>query len=329
MRGMKLLFIVAVLLGLITSIIVFRYLDAKTISQEPEEKMGIAVVAAKDIPRGAVITPDMVKLSQIPLDFVHPSSFDTIASVTGAVTSTKLVAGEQILSHHLMNESGLSGLTATLPPGMRALTIGVNEVVGVAGFVKPGDTVDILGTFEDPSGNEAYTKTVLQDVEVLAIEQDMELKDDTTAKVATNVTLMLSLQDAERLTLAEETGRLRLALRPMFDSTKDVSGASLSQLVPQVVSKSQNASAGQSTSGTSGGVTVTRIEPGAESTVQTPPLKTTPHAEISKEPNESGTPAVSNENAEGQDADDKEEEQIVEVIRGTSKDYVVLTSGRR
>jgi pilus assembly protein CpaB len=324
MRGMKLLFLIAVLLGLITSIVVFRQLDTRTISKEPEQQMGIVVVTTKDIPRGGIIKPDMVKLSEIPLDYVHPSSFDTITSTVGAVTSTKLVAGEQILSHHLLNQSGLSGLTATLPPGMRALTIGVNEVVGVGGFVKPGDTVDILGTFEDRSGNEAYTKTVLQDVEVLAIEQDMEVKDDTTAKVATNVTLSLSLQDAERLTLAEETGRLRLALRPMLDSTKDVKGVSLSQLVPGVVSKPQASTIQQSTPDTPG-VTVTRVEPSR----QTATSDTTTYTGNSKEVYETEVLEVSHTSNEEQSADDKQQKQVVEVIRGTDKDYVVLRNGGR
>lgn len=234
------------------------------------------------------------------------------------------MAGEQILSHHLLNQSGLSGLTATLPPGMRALTIGVNEVVGVGGFVKPGDTVDILGTFEDRSGNEAYTKTVLQDVEVLAIEQDMEVKDDTTAKVATNVTLSLSLQDAERLTLAEETGRLRLALRPMLDSTKDVKGVSLSQLVPGVVSKPQASTIQQSTPDTPG-VTVTRVEPSR----QTATSDTTTYTGNSKEVHETEVLEVSHTSNEEQSADDKQQKQVVEVIRGTDKDYVVLRNGGR
>src|SRR5690606_36281457 len=116
------------------------------------------------------------------------------------------------------------GLTFSIPPDKRAVSVGVNEVIGVAGFVKPGDRVDVLATFDRNFSGQDMTTTILQDVQVLATAQETE-SDPEKAEVTTTVTLAVSLDEAERLTLAEERGTLRLVLRPALYAQEQITTA--------------------------------------------------------------------------------------------------------
>ena len=202
------------------------------------------VVAQQEIRSKTMITAEMLAVRAVPRT-QRTSAARAREDAVGRLAKEHILPGEQVLNTRLYARDEKPGLTFVIPAGKRAVSVAVNEVIGVAGFVKPGDRVDVLGTFDESVVGKTVTTTVLQDVEVLAISQRMEDEDDTKARVATTVTLALNLSEAEKITLAEEQGRLRLVLRPAGQEGKEYvaqttttqltqgrSGQSLANIVP-------------------------------------------------------------------------------------------------
>jgi len=126
--------------------------------------------------------------------------------------------GEFILPNKLAGENAGSGLPALIPPGMRAVSVRVNEVVSVAGFVAPGTRVDVLLTGTPGTNGEQETTTVLQNVAVLASGHNLERNANGEPQNTAVVTLLVSPDDAQRLALASTEGHIQLALRNPLDT---------------------------------------------------------------------------------------------------------------
>ncbi len=129
--------------------------------------------------------------------------------------------GEFILPNRLAGEHAGSGLPSLIPPGMRAVSVRVNEVVSVAGFVTPGTRVDVLLTGTPGAGGDEQTTTVLQNVLVLASGHTLERTATGEAQNTAVITLEVSPDDAQRLTLASSQGHIQLALRNPLDTRQD------------------------------------------------------------------------------------------------------------
>jgi pilus assembly protein CpaB len=276
MLGGKGALITAVVLGALTSFMVWKYVAEVGQTSRPADAEPV-VVAAAPIPARAVITSDMLRVQQIPAAGRHPAALRSPNEVVGKIARISLTPGEQVLSTKLYLQREESGLAFFVPEGMRAVSVGFTEVIGSGGLVLPGDHVDVIGVFEvkgplltavlqsngaqvnmqndnKPNGqtdNEStfVATTVLQDLEVLAIAQRVEGEDtrDSMARVtqgdgasataasnngasqvrsqppaqpqAKTATLAVGPDDALRLTLAEERGRIRLALRRSKDDS--------------------------------------------------------------------------------------------------------------
>ena len=153
------------------------------------------------------------------------------AAVEGKVVSSRLVKGEPILSEKLAGSGG--GLSALLSPGMRAAAVRVDDVVGVAGFIHPGDTVDVIATIRHEGGLATSSKVILQRIKVLAVgkELDQRTKANEKAIPATVATLMVDAEESERLALAATQGKILLTLRSGADTevvaTRGVTPSSL------------------------------------------------------------------------------------------------------
>ncbi|MDB5098774.1 MAG: hypothetical protein JWM80_3195 [Cyanobacteria bacterium RYN_339] len=143
-------------------------------------------------------------------------SFATPAEAVGRMPLVPIPGGQPLLTSHLAQRGAAPGLWHQVPKGQRAVTVAVNEVVGVGGFVKPGLNVDIISVYQD---NSTWTSvTIVQDVAVLAIAQDdKKEKEDRSAKIATSATLLVTPTQAEAISLASEKGRIRLVLRAPGD----------------------------------------------------------------------------------------------------------------
>lgn len=213
--------LLAVILGLATSIMVFFHLTRKAESLVDKKAVDVVVALVEISPR-QVISKEMVEVKKMPAQFAHPLAFSSTEKLIGKVAKERIMTGEAVLKDRvLQGREGVnsSRLSVMIPQGKRAVTVAVNQVSGVAGMLQPGDFVDILGTFDENTAGENITALFLQNIEILAVAQETEEKKKTQEN--TTVTLLVTPWEAEQLALAEEKGVLRLALRP-FQPESDV-----------------------------------------------------------------------------------------------------------
>jgi pilus assembly protein CpaB len=170
------------------------------------------VVATADIQRGVTITPELVKIRNWPKDGVTPGALTKREDVIGRVANSMVLKGEPVLDGRLAAKGAGRGLETLIPKGMQAVTIQTpNVAVGVGGFVLPGHHVDVFLTTPDGGGK---TSTVLQEVEVLAVDDQINApKDNKVGGNMRSVTLLVTPYEAGRLTLAQTKGTLQLSLR--------------------------------------------------------------------------------------------------------------------
>jgi pilus assembly protein CpaB len=176
------------------------------------------VVAASVVDAGMPLVANNVRVLQWPAQTAPQGGFDNVDKVVGRVVRQSLVPGEPILESRLAPIDIKGGLSATLEPGKRAITVRVNDVIGVAGFALPGSYVDVLVSARD-TRNEPFSKIVLDRVKVLAVAQETAA-DPAKPKVVNAVTLELTPAESERLDLARSVGSLSLALRNELDRAK-------------------------------------------------------------------------------------------------------------
>jgi len=210
---------IAVVLALVASSLVYRQLRRQPVVRQVAPLQ--IVVAAQALPLGARLDARSVKLIPWPGDHQPPGMFTRVEEVLGRALITPLYANEPVLESKLAPREAGAGLPAVIPEGMRAVSVAVNEVIGVAGFVQPGTMVDVLATGSPGGGGGAtVTKTVLENIKVLAagqqIQQDAEGKPHTVPVV----TLLVTPADADKLTMAATQGRIQLALRNTIDTKK-------------------------------------------------------------------------------------------------------------
>ena len=180
------------------------------------------VVAAADLQLGSELKKEDVTVVQFPAGKTPEGTFAKPEEVLGRGLIVPIVKNEPILKAKLASKEAGSGLPPVIPEGMRAVSVRVNEVIGVAGYVLPGTHVDVVATVS-PTGaaNDMTSKVVLTNVQVLAagtkIERDGENKDKPMP--VSVVTLLVNPEEAERLTLASTEGKIQLALRNPLDKT--------------------------------------------------------------------------------------------------------------
>lgn len=184
----------------------------------PVVVMNHIVVAAENIPLGTRL--DASKLRTIPWPAGAPVAgmFTNVADVSQRAVITNVTENEPILDKKLAPVEAGGGMPATIPEGMRAVSVAVNEVVGVAGFVIPGTMVDVLvtGVQTGPTGG-SITRTILEDVKVLAAGQKTEQDREGKPQTVTVITLLVTPENANKLIMASNAGKIQLALRNTVD----------------------------------------------------------------------------------------------------------------
>ncbi|MEX3959324.1 Flp pilus assembly protein CpaB [Trinickia sp. EG282A] len=178
-------------------------------------------VAIDDVNLGQPLNTNLVRTVNWPTGSVPPGSFTDTKSLEGRVVRTSLARGEPVLESKLAPIGTKGGLSAVIDKGDRAITVRVNDVVGVAGFALPGNYVDVIVNTQAPGGNDqqSISKIVLERILVLAVAQQVS-RDDTQPKVVNAVTLQVSPEQAEKLDLARSVGTLSLVLRNQIDGDK-------------------------------------------------------------------------------------------------------------
>ncbi len=175
------------------------------------------VVATRPLGIGVMVKPADVKLSKVPADAFPKGAFSKVEDVLDRPVISNILLDEPLLEGRLAIKGSGLGLAPTIPVGMRAVTVRVNDVAGAAGFVLPGLRVDVLVTGRPPSGDSTMTSTVLQNLLVLSAGQAMQADARGSPVSVSTVTLLVTPADAETLTLANGEGRIQLVLRNSSD----------------------------------------------------------------------------------------------------------------
>ena len=208
--------VVAILLGAGAVMVASRWL-----LQQPGTRTTQIVLAATDVSLGQRLAPDMLKMTDWPAGSAPPGAFSDPAKLAGRVLKTSVIRGEPLVEAKLAPVGTLGGLSALISEGRRAITVRVNDVVGVAGFALPGNYVDIIvhterETHTNDRSPQDISKIVLERILVLAVAQEVD-RDETKPKVVNAVTLEVTPEQAEVLDLARSVGKLSLVLRNQID----------------------------------------------------------------------------------------------------------------
>lgn len=205
-----------------------------------EQVKTVPVVVAKvDLKMGTRLDKVMLDTIEWPEKSLPENYFSTIDEVVGKdpkdspIVLKQMRKGEVVLHYKLSPYGARGGLPAKIPEDMRAITIAVTEVRGVAGFVLPGTFVDVLHTTKlGRKDNKPVTRVLMQNVEVLGVDQ-ISSQDETDPKVVNAVTLLVSTEEGQKLTLAGSVGELNLLLRNEYDaSILEVKTISMEDLLP-------------------------------------------------------------------------------------------------
>jgi len=217
MKGTRGLFtlLVALLAGGAAVLFASRWMQAQA------KGGGQIAVAAVDVEIGAKLVPEMLRMVTWPAGNEPPGAFGEVVALDGRVVKTSLTRGEPILEGKLAPAGTKGGLSAVVAEGRRAMTVRVNDVIGVAGFALPGNYVDIMVNTQNEGSkrgeqDKSISKIVLERILVLAIAQEAS-RDETKPKVVNAVTLEVTPDQAENLDLARSVGTLSLVLRNQVD----------------------------------------------------------------------------------------------------------------
>ena len=247
-KGRNTTLIMALVAGIAAAALAYVFLNRQqsptVVTVQAPPQLQSVVVATRDIPVRQPITPDMVRLDSVPPSKVNPNSATTLSAVEGQISVNPILKNAQVASTDVQPRSDKWGLSMVVPKGKRAITIALDPVSSVAGFVKPGDYVDVLSTFAGHKG-QSLTRVVLQNVPLLATGSQV-LPSSAPAPASTstgngadtnaanpdgaagpkpvdvpNATVIVTPQDAEKLIMAVSKGRLQLALRSQGDTNID------------------------------------------------------------------------------------------------------------
>jgi pilus assembly protein CpaB len=198
-----------------------RYMDARTAAARvPTVKV---VVAAVDIPVATRIKPEWLASTDWPAASQPAGTWSDPRPLAERIPIVPISKGEPVLASKLAEPGATGGLASLLPPGMRAAAVAVDDVVGVAGFVHPGDRVDVVVTMQARADAPFTSKVILQNVKVLAVGKDVEHRGRDSEKPvpATVATLMVTPEESERLALGASKGKLLLTLRGLGDDDEE------------------------------------------------------------------------------------------------------------
>ncbi len=236
MRNKKtfIVLLLAIVCGGMAGYLVLGYLQTrmKTAVAGPTTTTPV-VVAARDLAVGSVLSPADLKVVEWPSTNVPSGASSDRNAVVGRGVIIPITTDEPLLDAKLASKEAGGGLSIAIPEGMRAVSVKVDEVIGVAGFVLPGTRVDVLVTL-NPTNDEAaaVTRAVLQNVRVVASGQTTQKDAEGKPQTVTVITLLVTPDQAEELTLAATEGRIQLALRNSMDVEEvDTKGAKVARLV--------------------------------------------------------------------------------------------------
>ena len=217
MNRLRMLILAAfsLLLSGVVTFVAYRMLKNR-LTTKPTEEVQI-VVATQKLSLGTRLTAEHLRTVAWPKSATIEGGFADAKELVGRGVIFPIAPSEPILDSKLAPKQGGSGLSTAIPEGMRAVSIRVNEVIGVAGFVLPGTRVDVILIGTAPNGTDMSSNVILENVQVLTAGQEVEQDVQGKPKSVTVVTLLLTPTDSEKLSLATVGGTIQLALRNPMD----------------------------------------------------------------------------------------------------------------
>jgi pilus assembly protein CpaB len=220
----------ALLLALTLGLAAAAY-AASWLQQQATANTFQVIVAERDLTMGTRLQPDMLQTLDWPKAATIQGPLTTLDQAVGRVIRTPMLRGEPLLHSKLAPMGEKGGLSSVLAPGQRAVTVKVNEIMGVAGFALPGNYVDVMVNTAD-SKDQPVSKIVIERIQVLAVAQDVST-NESKPRVVNAVTLQVSPQQAEQIDLARSVGSLSLVLRSHSDNLPvQTTGARKLDLLP-------------------------------------------------------------------------------------------------
>jgi pilus assembly protein CpaB len=235
--------VLALTSGVVAALLALRYLRERTTPlMASEPRRATIVLSARNLPVGALLTERDLKVVSWPGDAVPSGYIRSVKDAVGRGVITPVAENEPLLEAKVSTKDAGGGLSIIIRDGMRAVSVRVDEVIGVAGFVIPGTRVDVMLTLDKgPTRPQAITKTLLQNVQTLAAGQSVTRDKEGKPQTVTVITLLVTPDDAELLALASKEGRLQLALRNTLDTlTVATAGARADKLSPSAASSTSN-----------------------------------------------------------------------------------------
>jgi pilus assembly protein CpaB len=230
-------FAVALILAGSAGYFTYNWLAAQAhLASDDGPKTVSVVVASKDLPRGAVLTKDMLKVVPYMPESLPPDCFSEIDQVVDRMVVGTLVMNEPVLESRLVSEGvGINGVSPLISKGKRAMGVRGDRVLGLSGFVRPGNRVDVLVTLDEAPNGEPATKLVLEDIPVLASGTEIEHTGETDEPSPVDVySLELTPKESEILALASTQGTLHFALRNDQDEKKILTrGMQIAEMLKQ------------------------------------------------------------------------------------------------
>lgn len=222
--------LIAGAVGLVAVFLVHRYITSSV--RVPVTSTGPVVVAEADIAPGTALAGRVLRVATWPRDIIPPRAVSSARELEGRVAQMPIAKGEPILLSKLAPEGTAAGLGGILEPDCLAVTVKTDEVSGVAGFVNPGDRIDVLVEMPVTGSNgEHFSKIILQNLKVLSKGQAWDQAADKKPQVVPTVTLEVTPEQAEMLNLASFQGKIRLALRNQMNKGQfATAGVATSQL---------------------------------------------------------------------------------------------------
>jgi pilus assembly protein CpaB len=220
MRNKRFLLVLvgALIFGVLAAISVSKYLSSAQAYTKNLNRVAVAKVA---IPLGTKIIPEQIMVVQFPKESTPDGAFDSPEKVAGRVAITNIGVREPIIESRLAPEGTAAGLSAVIPEGYRAMTVKVDDAAGISGFIMPGTLVDVVVVIDPREGSgmqDPISKIVLQNIRVLANGQNIDKPENQReANSVKAVTLQVTPEQAEKLALATNEGKLQLVMRNQID----------------------------------------------------------------------------------------------------------------
>lgn len=218
-------FVLAVVVALVATSIIYRWVQRKAAAPLPtavkEERGTKVALAGRDLSKGTKLTPEDIKVVVLPEQAVPATHFKDVSSLQGRVLIAHVRENEPITESRLAPVSVTTGgISAVVAPGKRAIAVAGDKVIGLAGFIQPGNHVDILVTLKSPFSESHITKLVLENILVLAAGTQTLNPFDGKPGPVDVFTLEVTPDEAEKLSLAASQGKLHFALRNVTDAAQ-------------------------------------------------------------------------------------------------------------